>query len=792
MKIPLKNWTVAGSWPWTVMQGASVETGAKFSVVTPRIPARVPGSVYGDLERAGLIPDPYYEQNSLLCEWVANRFWSYCTSFPKPETDGKRVRLVFRGIDYHAHVFLNDRKLAEHVGMYAPLAVDVTDSLRDGENTLTVVLESAPDEMGQIGYTSRTWTQKARFGYKWDFGTRLVSLGLYDEVYLDVCDDPLRDVRIRYEGGGRLSVSAANPRFRAVLSFGGEEAARGETACGTLTLTIPEPALWFPNGYGDQPLYDLTLSSEDDEKTFRVGLRTVAYRKPDCADPDVLPYVPVVNGIPVYIKGVNMTPLDHRTGEVTREWYDRLLTLARDAGVNLIRVWGGGVIESEDFYDLCDAYGILVWQEFIQSSSGIDNIPSKRPEFLKLLEQTARAVLPEKRNHVSLTYLSGGNELMDGHGIPSTFEDENLAMLKGIADELAPDVLMLPTSASGPTEWFDPENPSRNQDIHGPWKYEGVRGHYALYNRSTILLHSEFGADGMSNIDSIRTVLSPENRKVTTMAENLTWRHHGEWWDTYAYRERPLFGEIDDLEELCDLSQYLQAEGIRYAVEAHRRRAKTAKPAILAPGEVFAPAVQENIGCIVWQLNEPWPNVSCTSMADYYGTPKLALLFWRDAQKPLRLTLRYDRLVWKPGEIFEGFAFLCDDHNTGADSVSVKVYGDGFSLLPGADSENLRIPAALSGNRVSFAVPEGESFSVVCDAEKGGTMIRAVYLFLVGEEGKLPREPILRFVKEYRERYGTVTRDGSGAAIAFRKGPCGPEEREQSGGAGIRKQRGGT
>ena len=754
MKIPLTDWTVAGSWPFTVMQGASVETGAKFSAVTPRIPAKVPGSVYDDLERAGLIPDPYFERNSLLCEWVANRFWSYMTSFPKPETGGKRARLVFRGIDYHAHVYLNDGKIAEHVGMYAPLAVDVTDLLREGENTLTVVLESAPDEMGQIGYTSRTWTQKARFGYKWDFGTRLVDLGLYGEVFLEVCGDPIEDVQIRYESGGRLSVSAANPDFRASLSLCGKPVAEGETGTGSLTLEITEPALWFPNGYGEQPLYDLTLCSEDDEKTFRVGLRTLEYRKPNCADLDVLPYIPVINGKPVYIKGVNMTPLDHKIGTVTRERYDKLLSLARNAGVNLIRVWGGGVIESEDFYDLCDAYGILVWQEFIQSSSGIDNIPSKRPEFLKLIEQTARAILPEKRNHVSLTYLSGGNELMDENGIPSTFRDENLAMLKGIAEELAPDVLMLPTSASGPTEWFDPDNPERNQDIHGPWKYEGVRGQYELYNKSTILLHSEFGVDGMSNFDSIRTVLSPENLAVTTMAENLTWRHHGEWWDTYACRERPLFGEISDLRELCDLSQYLQAEGIRYAVEAHRRRAKTTKPAVLAPGEVFAPGTQENVGSIVWQINEPWPNVACTSMVDYYGNPKLAMFFWRDAQMPLRLTLRYDRLVWKPGEIFEGAAFLCDDHEKGADSLSVKAYGEGYSPLPGADNEKRSIPAEFSGNRVRFAVPEGESFAVVCEAGKDGTTHRAVYLFLVGEEGSLPRQPILRFVREYRQING--------------------------------------
>ncbi len=758
MKLPLTGWTVAGSWPFTVMQGASVETGAKFSAVTPRIPAKVPGSVYDDLRRAGLIPDPYFECNSVLCEWVANRFWSYMTSFPMPETGGKKTALVLEGIDYHAHVYLNDKKIAEHTGMYVPLRVDVTDKLREGENVLTVVLESAPDEMGQIGYTSRTRTQKARFGYKWDFGTRLVNLGLYGEAYLDVCSEPLKNVFVRYRGNGILTVSADNPAFRASLSLRGQALAEGRTEGGELTLTVPDPELWYPNGTGEQPLYDLTLCSEDDEKTYRVGLRTAEYRKPDCADPDVLPYIPVINGIPVYIKGVNMTPLDHMIGTVTRERYDRLLSLARDAGVNLIRVWGGGVIESEDFYDLCDRYGIMVWQEFIQSSSGLDNIPSKRPEFLALLENTARAALPVKRNHVCLTFLSGGNELMDRDGIPSTFEDENIALLKRIAAGLAPDTLMLPTSASGPTEWFDPERPERNQDIHGPWKYEGIRGQYELYNRSTILLHSEFGVDGMSNPASVRSVLSPENRNVTTMADSLVWRHHGEWWDTYAYRERPLFGEIDDLDELCDLSQYLQAEGIRYAVEAHRRRAKTSRPALLAPGETDAPPVQESVGAIVWQLNEPWPNVSCTSMADYYGDPKLALFFWRDAEDPLRLTLRYDKLVWSPGEQFEGRAFLCDDRQRGADSLSVTAFGDGFSLLPQADNEPLRIPAEYGGNRVRFRVPRtGQSFAVVCEArERGGEKThRAVYLFLIGEENALkPREPILRFVREYRTVYG--------------------------------------
>lgn len=749
MQILLKdNWKVAGAWPFTPLQGASMETGVILSGVTPTIDARVPGSVYDDLLRAGLIPDPYYEKNSLLCEWVANRFWSYQTTFTVPEEcAGKKMRLVFKGIDYHAHISLNKRKIAEHEGMYAPCIIDVTDIIKAGEeNNLVVVLENAPNEMGQIGYTSRTFTQKARFGYKWDFATRLVNLGLYDIVYLDVCDDPIEDLHIRYIGDGTVKITAKNPEFTASLSFEGQERAAGKTDNGTLFLHVPDPKLWWPNGYGEQPLYDVVIRTADDEKKCRIGMRTLEYKKPECADPTVLPYIPVVNGKEIYIKGVNMTPLDHMYGCVGKERYQRLLSVAKSGYVNLIRVWGGGIIEKEEFYDLCDEYGIMVWQEFIQSSSGIDNIPSKRPEFLALCEKTARAVIPEKRNHTSLTFWSGGNELMDERGIPSTYEDENIAMLKAICEELSPEILMLPTSASGPTEWFDANDASRNQDIHGPWRYDGVEGQYALYNRSTIILHSEFGVDGMSNFDSILTVLGPENRKVTTVGENYVWRHHGEWWDSYAVREYPIFGNLSgvtesplrDLEVLVDLSQYMQAEGLRYAIEAHRRRSVTASPARLADGELITFPAQKNVGSIVWQINEPWPNISCTCMVDYYEKPKLAFLFYTDAQKPLHASMRYNKFLWKAGEVFEGTVFVNDDLGEGYDSVTASASCDGVKL---------------EGNKISFTVPEGtDSFTVTVTLTKGDTVDKTDYLFLIGEMGSAPKKPVLDFVKVYKSK----------------------------------------
>lgn len=477
----LTDWEITGYHPYTPAFGGMPVTAA--------VPAAVPGSVYDDLRRAGIIGDPYYGMNSLACEWVANRWWSYETSVTLGPVPDRRLWLVFRGIDYRAAVYLNGKELGTHEGMYVPARFDITEAALRGENRIRVILEHAPDEMGQIGYTSRTHTQKARFTYKWDFSTRLVGMGLYDDVYIEETGRArIENIHIRYKNGS-LACSVASDAacvLAASLSYNGEKLGSLTSEEGFVRFNLAEPHLWYPNGYGSQPLYDLKLElmtngCVSDEREMKVGLRILSYERCTGAPENALPYAVSVNGRRIYIKGANITPLDCMYGIAGTERYERFIKLAAEANVNLIRVWGGGIIEKEAFYDLCDRYGIMVWQEFIQSSSGIDNIPSKRPEFLALLAKTAEAAVLEKRNHVSLTYWSGGNELMDSRGIPSTFEDENIALLLGITSRLDPDRLMLPTSASGPSEGLNIADPDANHDVHGPWKYGGTEEHYHIY-----------------------------------------------------------------------------------------------------------------------------------------------------------------------------------------------------------------------------------------------------------------------------------------------------------------------
>lgn len=727
MRLDLTEWKLAGYWPYTPIQQGSMETGHVHQGLTGVIDAKVPGSIYADLLRAGLIPDPYYDMNSLQCEWVKDRWWVYATTFSiKREEAGDVVRLVFQGIDYKARIYLNGEHLADHEGMYEPVILDVTEKIRyDQENYIKVILENAPDEMGQIGYTSQTYTQKARFTYKWDFCTRLVGMGIWEDVYLLTTGKTFRRQSNLVTDSSSLQYSAevcGKGSAKAVLYDNGTQVAQAQAEIQSgkvvLNMDVENPKLWWPNGYGDQPLYDLEVvfydesGKESDREVLKTAFRTLSYAQCDDAIASALPYIPVYNGKKIYIKGVNCTPLDMMYGCVDEKRYDTFLKLAKEANVNLIRVWGGGIIEKEAFYRLCDKYGLMVWQEFIQSSSGLDNCPSKRPEFLALAEKTARYAVQSRRKHISLTFWSGGNELMDMSGKPSTFGDENIHMLYEIVKQYDPVHQMLPTSASGPVAWVNYEHPEYNHDVHGPWKYAGVKEHYHLYNVSPIQLHSEFGVDGMANYENIPKFLSGKHQVVTTMGEDMVWKHHGEWWDTYGYREHPVFGDIDSLKTFSTLSQFMQAEGIRYALEANRRRK------------------WKNCGSIVWQFNEPWPNISCTNLVDYYGTPKLAYYFYRDAMKPWHVSMKYDALIWNENETFRGELFVHDDLGQGYDSVSVTVRdGEGNILFEKTDK-----------SAFSFELPVkaqfGDFFTVSCKVGKDGRADENRYLFFITSKEK--------------------------------------------------------
>lgn len=653
------KWKVKGYYPWVPLKDRSMETGKELQGITDWIEAKVPGGVHYDLYKAGIISHPYRDMESLKCEWVENRWWLYQTVIPGEVIRGKYQTLVFKGIDYKAVIYINGRERRRHEGMYEPIVIDMTqEAALGGDIELKVLLMHAPDEMGQIGMTSQTYTQKSRFNYKWDFSTRLVNLGIWDDCYIRFEEDASWEqpyIYTDYQDKGYVHfLAGVRQRDKAGVSC--EAVVTLENEDGRMQQVLPvsggqvsgmfeveNPRLWYPNGSGRQDLYRIRLELKtggviQDSFETEVGIRSLAYRENEGSPKGALPYTFCINHVPVYIKGVNMTPLDHIYGNVSGQHYEYLVRMMKNMNVNMVRVWGGGLIEKEVFYKLCDKYGIMVWQEFIQSSSGLDNIPSKQPEFLNLLKKTAESALRALRSHTSLTVWSGGNELTDENYVPAGYGDENIAMLKQTVESMDRQRIFFPTSASGPNEFINKEK-DVSHDIHGNWNYMGNPGHYELYAGTDSLFHSEFGTEGMCSVRSLHRFLSKEYQTLEPAAVNMFYRHHGEWWCTFE-RDRKIFGDRKNMEEMVKCSQWMQAEGLRFILEANRRRKF------------------HNSGSIIWQINEPWPNVFCTSLADYYLEPKMAYYWSKIAFADLAVSLDYRKLDYLPGERFSGGVYV--------------------------------------------------------------------------------------------------------------------------------------
>jgi beta-mannosidase len=657
------------------------------------MPASVPGCPLKDLWMQGQVPDPYFERNSLLVEWVPQRSWVYRRSFRvDPALPGPRARLHFEGIDYEAEFFLNGQLLGAHRGPYTPVDFEVGELLDfTGENILAVVIEPAPPEQPQIGRTSRVWTHKSRMTYWWDFCPRMVHTGIWDSVWLemsglarieDVWVRPLlRDDFRHAQVSVEAALDSAGPA-RAALSLAihasGQEVRRitrqldlqtGSNRA-VETIELDEPRLWWPNGSGEQPLYELEASLRvetgegegtlSDVRSTTFGVRRIELVPNEGGPEGARSYTLVVNGRKIYIKGWNWVPMDVMYGVPLPEKLERLLELARAAHVNLLRVWGGGLIEKQAFYDLCDRLGLLVWQEFILSSSGVDNIPSSSPKYIDLLAREAARIIPRRRSHPSLALWCGGNELMSGPEQPLDDDHPALAALKQAVERFDPGRSWLPTSPTGPVFSNSLANIARDpdalHDVHGPWEYQGVEEQPSLYNRGTSLLHSEFGVEGITNLKTLQATVAPEHLEPVSL-DNPVWMHLGAWWVKRPAWDKA-FGEIHDYETLQRATQYLQASGLGYAVEANRRRQ------------------YRNSGSLPWQFNEPYPMAACTSAVDYYARPKPVFFAVSAAYQPLHISASFESFALGGRERFRAGVWLSNSKEQPVEGIlQARLYG---------------------------------------------------------------------------------------------------------------------
>lgn len=631
-------WTLRGWHAWNWELALSAETGVPLLPVVGPLPARVPGSVQQSLRDAGILEDWNLACGSLACEWVEHRHWTFECELPAQcFEEGWDHTLVCEGLDHAGTVLcgtdsvgsFDDAHVPHRFALGAAAARHLAAHPGAATVPLRLVFTDPPRQLGQVGRSSRIRDAKPRFSYGWDWTPRFVQIGIWDALRLESTRDAvLPGIRLgtRYDattGEGWLRVALEDPlpegcTLELTLSNDRHwtlDASRADTE-----LAVGEIAAWNPAGLGPATLHHVEArlveadGTLNDARHWQVGFRELRWLPCEGAPPDAEPWLCSVNGHPIFLAGINWTPIRPNFAEVTREDCRVRLETYRDCGFNLVRVWGGAVLEREDFYDLCDELGLLVWQEFPFCSSGIDNRPPDDPSTVDRGVATARSHIRRRAHHASLALWCGGNELQEernGREHPLGRDHPLLAALAATVASLDPDRRFLPTSPYGPEFAIDPARRGQglHHCVHGPWKPEGTLAEWRKWwDEADALFHAEAGAPGASPADLIRT--SCGDTGLPGDASHPVWRHASSWWlqwDPWLAEG----GDPSDLEAHVAWSQQLQAEALAHAMRACRSRFPRCG------------------GLIVWMGHDCFPCPVNTSILDFHGRPKPAALALR-------------------------------------------------------------------------------------------------------------------------------------------------------------------
>jgi len=626
------------------------------------LPANVPGCVHTDLMANGCIPDPFAADNEKRVQWVAETDWAYRTSFTC--TDGllseEKVWLVCDGLDTLATVVLNDHELGHTDNMFRQYQWEVKSFLNaKGANDLTIVF-SSPVKYAAEKQTLRplpgvsqaipggSHLRKAPCQFGWDWGPQLPPIGIWKDIRLEGYSGArLAEVHVRQEHASEqvaVEVRVAVQRWddvslvtviRITAPYGEileKEAAINARNESIVKVPIPRPELWWPNGYGGQPLYQvevLLLRSDTfkavplDQHRYQVGLRTIELRQQE--DQWGRSFVFVVNGIPIFVKGSNWIPADSFPTRITDEHLEGLIRSAAETHQNMLRVWGGGFYEEERFYDLCDRYGILVWQEFIFSCSVY---PLDEPDFLENVRVEVVENIRRLRHRASLAIWCGNNEMELGW-VDWNWKRPELQDLKTAYDQFFhhtlatwcqaedPDHSYWPSSPSSDTP-FDNPNGQRQGDSHY-WDVWHGRKPFASYRDQYPRFMSEFGFQALPPLETIRAYADEADWNMTSYIMELH-QKNANGNSIMVGQMLDMFRLPKDFVSLVYLSMALQAEGIRYGVEHWRRH------------------TDRIAGILYWQLNDCWPVASWSSL-DYFGRWKALHYVARRFYAPLMLSI---------------------------------------------------------------------------------------------------------------------------------------------------------
>lgn len=668
------------------------------------IPAVVPGGVHESLLAAGRIEDPYYDRNEGEIRWVEERDWWYRGTFSAPDDleRGERLRLVFHGLDTVVDIWLNGEELGSHENMFRPAEYDVTARVRPendlvlrfspplaglevpqnvtemGERLGDAFSQLAPEDDGSgeaaeaEGMLAEmlplsTQRRKATFSWGWDFGPRVPSIGIWRPVELvrerraviaghhvrteavDVeagrADLSLLVEVDRFDADGDLSASVTLTSPTGATTVVGLAIPAGSSSSRVAT-TIHDAALWWTHDLGDPALYDVVVSLADGDDELdrvgdRVGLRTIEIEQPDDLEEGGRQFRFVLNGVPIFARGAAWLPASMLVGSVQEETYRRLVELARDGGMNMLRIWGGGIYEHDAFYAATDEFGVLVWHDFMFAC--ID-YPSEDPRLQAEVAAEAEYQVKRLRNRPSMGLWSGNNEVHLIHGFAyQNYEPGNwgwdffFRILPEAVERFDGGVPYWPGSPWGEAaeEGFMAVNGVLDGDRHawevwhgfdfgaggGPYESVGESRHYRRYGLDKGRFISEFGIHAAPELSTLRRWIPEDQLSI----HSASFDHHNK--DNPKNKHDAVLeivtGLPSTIEEYVDYTMVSQGEGLKFGIEHYRRRFPHCS------------------GTLIWQFNDVWPGFSW-AVIDHEAVPKAGYYFAKRAYSPVLASFRED------------------------------------------------------------------------------------------------------------------------------------------------------
>jgi beta-mannosidase len=694
------------------------------------IPAAVPGSVYGDLLAAGKMKDPFWRDNEReALAWMDHDFTYTCQFTPLPGLrECRRVVLRFHGVDTVADVELNGFPLEHLENMHRCYELDVAPLLLPGVNRLTVKITSptryirehsglgfatgSPDAMK--GFPS---LRKAHCMFGWDWGPHLPDAGIWRPVeLLGVEGGRLQDIKLvqRHEQG-RVTLlldgciayaSALEVEVRAWLTDPQGQAVPFPKGEGIWPddLTVEDPQLWWPRGYGEQPLYTVTVTAEEDGRELdrwekRIGLRTMgmSIEKDQWGES----FAHEVNGVKIFAMGADYIPEDNILSRVTQDRTRRLLEDACAANFNTIRVWGGGYYPDDSFYNICDELGLLVWQDLMFACAAYD----LTPEFIRNIEAEVEDNVKRLRHHPCIALWCGNNE-MELFGEQGLWVDsprrkaDYIRMYEYILPQAVQksdsQAFYWPGSPSSGGGFDDPNGQARG-DVHDWSVWHGVQP-FTAYRRNMGRYVSEFGFESWPCLSTVETFTEPRDRNLygPVMERHQRCAMGGALMAAYLqqYYQRPT-----DLDATLYATQLLQAQAVRYGVE-HFRQGRG-----------------RCMGALYWQLNDCWPVASWSSI-DYTGRWKALHYFARRFFAPVLLSCREEGMLTQSPNLnaqpedYEKSITLCVTNETRRPRQVVVKWAlrDRLSRIKREETITLGVPALQSVELEKILLPEADVF----------------------------------------------------------------------------------